>query len=102
MGTKSGPPTPAESSFGKKPIADPATSRRREKMKKYGNLGFCNDLLKSLHGSNQLESETRSKLERARKKLNRLKRNRTASNQEVFEAVREVAEALYESLKGGK
>ncbi len=69
-------------------------------MKKYGNLGFCNDLLKSLQRSNQLESETRSKLERARKKLNRLKRNGVVSNKEVFEAVREVAEALYESLKG--
>jgi polyhydroxyalkanoate synthesis regulator phasin len=71
-------------------------------MKKYKNLGFCNDLLKSLQRSNQLESETQSKLERARKKLNRLKRNGMASSEEVFEAVREVAEALYETLKGDK
>jgi hypothetical protein len=69
-------------------------------MKKSKNLSACNALLKALQVPNNKKPEASSKLERARKKLNRLKRSGVISQEEVFEAVREVAEAVLNSIDG--
>ena len=71
-------------------------------MKSYKSLSVCNDLLESIQALNKLESEQWSKLERARKKLNRLKRIKQISREDVFEVVREVAEAVLKSIDGRK
>jgi hypothetical protein len=59
-------------------------------------------LLKELQVLNETKPETSSKLEKARRKLNRLKRSGTISQQEVFEAVRDVAEAVLKCTDGSK
>jgi len=69
-------------------------------MKNSKHLSACNDLLKKLKALNEMKPEASSKLERARRKLNRLKRSGVISQQEVFEAVREVAEAVLKCTDG--
>jgi hypothetical protein len=46
---------------------------------------------------NELGTEQRSTLNRVRKKLNRAKRDNRITREEIFEIVRELAEALIES-----
>jgi cell division FtsZ-interacting protein ZapD len=69
-------------------------------MKRFKSLSNCNDLLRSIQKLNELESEQRSNLERARRKLNRLKRNGKIDREEVFEVVREIAEAVLNCTDG--
>ena len=69
-------------------------------MKNNKNLRVCNDLLKKLQALNEKKPEASSKLECARRKLNRLKRSGVISHQEIFEAVREVAEAVLKCTDG--
>jgi hypothetical protein len=71
-------------------------------MKSYKNLSACNDLIRELQVLNEAKPETSRKLEKARRKLNRLKRSGTISQQEIFEAVREVAEAVLKCTDGSK
>src|SRR5271154_470109 len=73
---------------------------RENTMKYFKNLSACNDLLKQLQALNERKPEASSKLERARRKLNRLKRSGAISQEEVFEAVREVAEAVLKCTDG--
>jgi Spy/CpxP family protein refolding chaperone len=61
------------------------------------NLGACEDEISSMLALNELGSEQRNKLNRVRKKLRRARRQDRISREEVFEIVREVAEALLES-----
>jgi hypothetical protein len=63
-------------------------------MKHSKHLSACNALLKSLQVHNNGKLETERMLERARRKLNRLKRSGPISQEEIFEAVRDVAEAV--------
>jgi hypothetical protein len=61
------------------------------------NLGACEDKILSILALNELGSEQRNKLNRVCKKLSRARRQNRISREEVFEIVREVAEALIES-----
>jgi hypothetical protein len=61
------------------------------------NLGACEDKIMSILALNELGSEQRNKLNRVCKKLSRARRQNRISREEVFEIVREVAEALIES-----
>jgi hypothetical protein len=61
------------------------------------NLGACEDELLSILALNELGSEQRKTLNRVRKKLNRAKQNARITREEVFEIVRQLAEALVES-----
>jgi hypothetical protein len=62
------------------------------------NLGACEDQVRSLLALNELGSEQRKTLNRVCKKLNRAKRTKRMTREEAFEIVREVAEALLESV----
>ena len=61
------------------------------------NLGACEDEILSLLALNKLGSEQRKILNRVRKKLNRAKRDDRITREEIFEIIRELAEALVES-----
>jgi hypothetical protein len=61
------------------------------------NLGACEDEVLSILALNKLGSEQRKTLNRVRKKLNRAKQDERITREEVFEIVRELAEALVES-----
>lgn len=61
------------------------------------NLGQCEDEVLSIIALNKLGSEQRQILNRVRKKLNRAKQDNRITREEVFEIVRELAEALVES-----
>ena len=76
--------------------ADPATAGQGDVMN-HKNFGACEDQIRSMLALNELGSEQRSKLNRARKKLNRAKREKRITREEIFEIVRELAEALVES-----
>jgi predicted nucleic acid-binding Zn-ribbon protein len=69
-------------------------------MKRSKNLSACNDLLKELQAFNEKKPEASSKLARARKKLNQLNRSGANSHEDVFEAIREIAEAVLKSIDG--
>jgi hypothetical protein len=69
-------------------------------MKNSKNLSACKALLKELQVLNEKKPEASSKLERARRKLNRLNRGGVISQKEIFEAVREVAEAILKCTDG--
>lgn len=66
-------------------------------MLKVNNLGACEDEVLSILALNKLGSEQRKTLNQVLKKLKRAKRNNSITREEVFEIVREVAEALVES-----
>ena len=68
-------------------------------MKSYKSLSACNSLFRELQALNEKKLETQNKLERARRKLNRLKRG-SINHEEVFEVVREVAEVILECAYG--
>ena len=74
----------------------PVTNRRGTPMK-HKNLGACEDKVLSILALNKLGSERRKTLNRVRKKLNRAKQCERITREEVFEIVRELAEALVES-----
>jgi len=61
------------------------------------NLGACEDEVLSILALSKLGNEQRKTLNRVQKKLNRAKQNDRITREEVFEIVRELAEALVES-----
>jgi hypothetical protein len=61
------------------------------------NLGACEDEVLSILALNKLGNEQRKTLNRVQKKLKRAKQNERMTREEVFEIVRELAEALVES-----
>ena len=63
----------------------------------YKKLGACEDQIRSMLALNKLGSEQRRMLNRVQKKLNRAKRKDQISREEIFEIIRELAEALIES-----
>jgi len=63
-------------------------------MKQDKNLQFCMDRLESMQERDGLEPEQRGALEKAKAKLRKLRRNPNPTRREIFEAVREVAEAI--------
>ncbi len=67
-------------------------------MKKNKNLQFCLDELRSMQNRDGLEPERRSTLEKAKKKLRQLRRNPNPTREELFEVVREVAEAIIKTF----
>lgn len=60
-------------------------------------LGQCEDEVLSIIALNKLGSEQRQILNRVRKKLNKAKQDQRITREEVFEVIRELAEALVES-----
>jgi hypothetical protein len=58
------------------------------------NLQFCMNQLRFMQMRDGLEPEQRSALERAKVKLKQLRRDPNPSRRDVFEAIREVAEAI--------
>lgn len=68
--------------------------RRELGMKGNKDLQFCIDQLRLMRDRNGLQPEQKSALERTEFKLKRLRRNQRPDRQEVFEVVREVAEAI--------
>lgn len=63
-------------------------------MKQDKNLQYCMDCLRSMQARDGLEPEQRSALEKAKLKLKKLRRSPTPARREIFEAVRQVAEAI--------
>ena len=63
------------------------------------NLQFCMAQLDSMLNRNEFDPEQRRALEVARKKLKMLWRKRNAGRNEIFRAVRQVAEAILNALK---
>ena len=61
------------------------------------NLGACEDKIASILALNELGSGQRTKLNRVRKKLNRARRTNRITREEIYEIIREIAEALIES-----
>ncbi len=61
------------------------------------NLGACEDKVSSILALNELGSGQRTKLNRVRKKLNRARRTNRITREEIYEIIREIAEALIES-----
>lgn len=61
------------------------------------NLGACEDKVLSILALNELGSGQRTKLNRVRKKLNRARRTNRITREEIYEIIREIAEALIES-----
>jgi len=61
------------------------------------NLGACEDKIASILALNELGSGQRTKLNRVRKKLNRARRVNRITREEIYEIVREIADALIES-----
>jgi hypothetical protein len=58
------------------------------------NLRFCVDQLESMQKRDGLEPEQRSALEAAKVRLKKLRRSPSPTRREIFEAVRQVAEAI--------
>ncbi|HMB82726.1 MAG TPA: hypothetical protein VKI40_01625 [Terriglobales bacterium] len=67
-------------------------------MKKNKNLQFCLDELQSMQDRDGIEPEQRSALENAKNKLRRLRRAPHPNREEIFETVREVAEAIIKNF----
>jgi hypothetical protein len=67
-------------------------------MKQDKNLQSCMERLRFMQERDGLEPEQRSALERAKSKLRKLRRNPNPTRREIFEAVREVAEAIVNSF----
>jgi hypothetical protein len=65
-----------------------------EQMKNSKDLQFCMNQLRFMQERDGLEPEQKSALEKAKDRLKRLRRNPRPSRTEVFEAIREVAEAI--------
>jgi hypothetical protein len=63
-------------------------------MKQDKNLRYCVDCLRSMQERDGLEPEQRSALAKAEVRLKELRRSPTPTRREIFEAVREVAEAI--------
>jgi hypothetical protein len=63
-------------------------------MKYDKNLKFCMNQLRFMQERDGLEPEQRSALEKAKVKLKRLRRNSNPSRRDIFETIREVAEAI--------
>ena len=63
-------------------------------MKYDKNLQFCMNQLRFMQERDGLEPEQRSALEKAKIKLKRLRRNSKPSRREIFETIREIAEAI--------
>jgi len=63
-------------------------------MKQEKNLRYCVDCLRSMQERDGLEPEQRSALAKAEVRLKELRRSPTPTRREIFEAVREVAEAI--------
>jgi hypothetical protein len=63
-------------------------------MMKSKNLGACEDQVRSALALNELGNEQRRTLNRVLKKLSRAKQKNEITREEVFEIVRELAEAL--------
>jgi hypothetical protein len=67
---------------------------KEDSVKQDKNLQFCVDYLRSMQERDGLEPEQRGALEKAKVRLKRLRRNPNPTRREIFEAVREVAEAI--------
>lgn len=63
------------------------------------NLRFCIDQLKSLQNRNGLKPEQESELEKAMKRLRRLWRKHDPSRKEIYQTVRQVAEAVLKTFE---
>ena len=63
-------------------------------MKQDKNLQYCLDCLRSMQERDGLEPEQSSALEKARVRLRKLRRSPNPTRREIFEAVRQVAEAI--------
>lgn len=63
-------------------------------MKKNKDLQFCIGILQSMQNRDGLEPEQRRKLEKAKANLKCLRRKPNPNRDDIFEAVREVAEAI--------
>ena len=63
-------------------------------MKQDKNLQYCMDCLRFMQERDGLEPEQRSALEKAKVKLRALRRSPTPTRREIFETVRQVAEAI--------
>jgi hypothetical protein len=63
-------------------------------MKQDKNLRFCMGQLESMQKRNGLEPEQRSALEAAKVSLKKLRRSPNPTRREIFDAVRQVAEAI--------
>jgi len=58
------------------------------------NLQYCMDCLRSMQERDGLEPEQSSALEKAKVRLKKLRRSPSPTRREIFEAVRQVAEAI--------
>ena len=67
-------------------------------MKHDKNLKFCLDFLKSLQDRDESEPEQMRTLENASKRLRRLRRLARRDQEEIYLAVREIAEAICEDF----
>jgi hypothetical protein len=85
-------------SFSGAALTAPANAGEGDQMKQNKNLRFCMDELQSMRDRDGCEPEQRSALEKAREKLRRLSRNPNPSREEIFEVVRQVAEAISKSF----
>jgi hypothetical protein len=63
-------------------------------MKRDKNLQYCMDCLRFMQERDGLEPEQSSALEKAKVKLKGLRRTPSPTRREIFEAVRQVAEAI--------
>jgi hypothetical protein len=63
-------------------------------MKQDKNLQYCMDCLRSMQERDGLEPEQSSALEKAKVRLKKLRRSPSPTRREIFEAVRQVAEAI--------
>jgi hypothetical protein len=63
-------------------------------MKQDKNLQYCMDCLRSMQERDGLEPEQSSALEKAKVRLKKLRRSPNPTRREIFEAVRQVAEAI--------
>jgi len=63
-------------------------------MKQDKNLQYCMDCLRSMQERDGLEPEQSSALEKAKVSLKKLRRSPSPTRREIFEAVRQVAEAI--------
>lgn len=67
-------------------------------MKKNRDLQFCLDQLQSMQSRDGLEPEQRSALENAKNEIKRLRRKAHPTRGEIFNAVREVVEAIIKNF----
>jgi len=63
-------------------------------MKRDKKLQYCLDCLRSMQERDGLEPEQSSALEKAKVRLKKLRRSPSPTRREIFEAVRQVAEAI--------